>query len=583
MKLLTKILASTILLVPLIAGAQVERSYHYAAIDATYTVNQDTTVDVEERQTYEFVGEYYQGWRNIPRKGVDEITNVTVIDAATGQPLEYSTKRLDKTKPESWGKYTTYSDDGETIIEWYYDAKDTTRTWILKYKLLGSIAFYKDHDELYWNIFSDFDVPVNKVSAKIILPGAITATSSSLYTTNSHDYTFTSDAQSYTATVAAIEPHEAVTFAVGWQKGLVDESAYRSWFYKRVSPLVAGVMILLASIVFSILYWRRQEYVYRGKGTVIPQYEPPKHLPPAMAEVAARGSVSSKAWSATVVDLAVRGYVVIDEVESDGIFGWFKSKDYKVKRTAKSTEDLREYEQEFVSALFDDSDTFSTKELSKSPTKQHKLVLKISKITDRLYKDTEVETDAYTVDPKSLLLRKKAGWAVFFAPFVAVASFLITDSVFWFLGTLLCTFAAALVVYVVKIRPQLNRTGHILREEWAGFKLFLSVTGRDRMQNLTPDMFEKYLPYAMMFGVEKKWAEAFKDISLPPPNWYHSNSAAFVAMHSGGGAGSFSPTSFASGFSASFASSFASSGGGGASGGGGGAGGGGGGGGGGAS
>lgn len=585
MKLLTKILAAALLTVPLIAGAQAERSYHYKSIDATYTVHRDTSVDVEERQEFEFVGQYNLGYRDISHKGVDAVTDVQVIDAQSGEPLEYSRKKLDKTKPESWGKYTVDKDNGSTIVEWYYNQKDTTHAWILRYKIHGAIAFYDTHDELYWNVFTDFDVPVDFVGATITLPEAITKRSGTLYTTNQHEYnSMNSDEQSYYLTVAGIEPQEDVTFAVGWQKGVTLQSEYQKWFLKRIWPLLAGIAALVGSIAFSILYWRRQEYVHRGKGTVIPQYEPPHHLPPAMAEVAAKGSVSHRAWSATVVDFAVRGYVTIDEHESDGVLGWFKSKDFVVTRTGKSDSDLKEYEQKFMDALFPAGEkVFSTKALSKSTTKQTAMVSNISKITDHLYKETEVHTDAYTQDPKSLLLRKKIGGLIFAAPIVAVASFLVTDSVFWFLGLLLSVAGVALVVYVVNIRPQLNRTGHILREEWQGFKLFLSVTGRDRMQNLTPDMFEKFLPYAMMFGVEKKWALAFKDITLTPPTWYHSNAAVYAATIPGGSSGSFSPTSFASGFSASFTSSFASSGGSGASGGGGGAGGGGGGGGGGAS
>jgi uncharacterized membrane protein len=97
------------------------------------------------------------------------------------------------------------------------------------------------------------------------------------------------------------------------------------------------------------------------------------------------------------------------------------------------------------------------------------------------------------------------------------------------------------------------------------------------MQNLTPDLFEKYLPYAMIFNVEKKWAKNFETMHLPPPQWYHS---AVVAGSVGGhgSTSSFSPSAFSSSFISSFSSSFSSSsgsGGGGSAGGGGGGGGGG--------
>ena len=60
------------------------------------------------------------------------------------------------------------------------------------------------------------------------------------------------------------------------------------------------------------------------------------------------------------------------------------------------------------------------------------------------------------------------------------------------------------------------------REAALGFKEFLSRVEEDRYKRMitSPDLFEKYLPYAMAFGVEEKWANAFKDIYRDPPNWY---------------------------------------------------------------
>ena len=129
---------------------------------------------------------------------------------------------------------------------------------------------------------------------------------------------------------------------------------------------------------------------------------------------------------------------------------------------------------------------------------------------------------------------------------------------------------------------RLSQEGRELREEWLGFKLYLGTAERDRLQKLTPDLFEKFLPYAMMFGIEKKWAKAFEGMQVAPPSWYHGAAVGSFAGGEGGSGGSFSAGAFSASFSSSFASAFSSSAGSGASGGGG-AGGGGGGGGGGAS
>ena len=43
----------------------------------------------------------------------------------------------------------------------------------------------------------------------------------------------------------------------------------------------------------------------------------------------------------------------------------------------------------------------------------------------------------------------------------------------------------------------------------------------------SPEMFEKFLPYAMAFGVEEKWANAFEDIYREPPQWYVGGTGPF--------------------------------------------------------
>jgi len=62
-----------------------------------------------------------------------------------------------------------------------------------------------------------------------------------------------------------------------------------------------------------------------------------------------------------------------------------------------------------------------------------------------------------------------------------------------------------------------------------GFKLFLSVTDKDRYTfhnapSKSPQQFMEYLPYAIAFGVEKEWAEVFKDMQMVPPTWYVGSS-----------------------------------------------------------
>lgn len=150
------------------------KSYTYKSIDEEIKVNLDSTVDVTEHQTYDFQGNFHKGWRQISLKGISDITDITVYDSGPDgmleQPLWRSDKPLDPLNPASAGKYYTYTSGGNVNIEWYYNLTDTEHVWTLRYKVHGLVGFYHDHDEIYWNIFTAYDVPVNSSYITVIPP-----------------------------------------------------------------------------------------------------------------------------------------------------------------------------------------------------------------------------------------------------------------------------------------------------------------------------------------------------------------------------------------------------------------------------
>lgn len=550
------------------AAVAEERSYHYNSIKTTLTVQPDSTVDVVEEQTYSFVGSYHLGWRGIADKGIGAITDIYVTDQ-DGKPLSYTSSRLNKEDPSSWNKYTVYEEDNVTNIEWYYNlggAPTATHTWTLHYTVHGALGFYKDHDELYWNLFTSYTVPVDFTEATITLPSAVTTPSQSMYLSVEHPkVTSQPTDKTFYFSASNIGANEAVTIAAGWQKGLIQKGAYWKDFVYLYWQILISVLLIVFAIIFTIFYWWRRERKYKGRGTIIAQYDPPQNLRPAMAEFITKGRITMQTWPATVIDLAVRGYVTIEEKESKGLFGWGSTKDYIVTKIKEEDTGLEEFEKDFLEALFPSDSHFSTKEVKGSMSKQNALSKAFRTITKTLYKETDTDTKAFAIPPG-----KKMTWhhARFVAQvFIALVLLGLITALFItppYVVLVALLFVILLPASFIAFKTTLNTKGHILREEWLGFKLFLQVTGKDRMQNLTPDMFEKFLPYAMIFGVEKQWAKKFDAFNLPPPQWYMSG--AYVG--NGSQAGGFSPSEFASGFSASFASSFASSGAGGAGGGG---------------
>ena len=566
------------------------QAYEYERIDTRIAVNVDTTLDVEEHQVFVYEGAFHVGWRSILLEKVDSITDIQVIDGKTGRGLAEVGKRLDKLEPDSWGKFTTFREGGSQNIEWYYDLGDTTQEWILRYKVHGAIAFGKISDRLYWDIFTDYQVPVGEATVEIVLPAALARNTVGQYSyrtfeagTGVQDYDEDSGILYFSD--RNFSEGEDFTVDVSWPHGIVDQSAYWRGFLKFYYGYIGGAIIILFAVLAGVWRWWAAEGSQKGKGTIVPQYEPPENLRPAMAEVIAKEKLTNRGLTATVVDLAIRGFIKIEE---DRIENWFGKlgrlfaiqKDYKIINLKNWVEspNLHRYEKDYLRALFEGEDYFSTRSLRRNQSRARRLHESIKEVTEAVYEETQTETKAYEGGPSGEKTKNIIWVLLIVAGFLGFIFFSATHNQFLLLLTALLVSSVGLWSYF-KYEARLNERGRILREEWLGFKLYLEVAERYRMQNLTPDLFEKYLPYAMVFGVEKKWAKAFEGMHLSPPNWYAGGVAYSV---SGGGGGSFSPSGFSASFSSSFTSAFSSSGGGGGGAGGGGAGGGGGGGGGGA-
>jgi uncharacterized membrane protein YgcG len=150
---------------------------------------------------------------------------------------------------------------------------------------------------------------------------------------------------------------------------------------------------------------------------------------------------------------------------------------------------------------------------------------------------------------------------LFSLPFLAGELFglgvLFTSGSFLTIATLLILSAVNYLFYELLKAPTV--IGRKTLDEIEGFKMYLSVAEKNRLNTLypperTPELFEKYLPYALALDVEQQWAEQFSDVFAQSglqnqnysPSWYESSS------------GQFNPAVFASGIGAGFASAIAS-------------------------
>jgi uncharacterized membrane protein len=380
------------------------------------------------------------------------------------------------------------------------------------------------------------------------------------------------------------------------------------------------VAVALVGLIIGFIYWLFTEKFVSGRGVIVAQYEPPRGLKPALAEVILKENTTDRALSATLIDLAVRGYLQIIE-EPISIFMrlaklfallpitiiflivlWImrfdigvliifvlaflvifsrfytsshSKHDYTLKLLKGFDDSLANYELHYLKILFDNGQTeFSTKKLRESSNStKREFGVRMEKSREIILKATDNFGDFYAVN-NGRGKKKFLVWFVAMVAAVVVYLFLYKFTTLyqvvpqWFYIILAIIFVAAFLYGYIKFETRLNKEGLKLKEEILGFKLYLYTAERYRLANLTPDIFEKYLPYAMIFGVEKKWSKAFIGVKLDNPAWYHSQYSSAVVVGAGMSAGSFSASAFSASFVSSFSSSFSTSSGSGSAGGG---------------
>lgn len=637
------------------ANAEIERKgYSYKDIYTTFEIRSDATVRVEERQTYLFEnGSFHKGWRSIPLSGIDGITEITIRDASTGMLLDFSRKKMDKTIPENWGAYTTYKENGTQIIEWYYNLEENAfpveKTWIIGYTVHGAIEFGTGYNRLYWNIFTDYPVSVDSASVNIVLPGSYTQedTQGFFYRSSmqgSGELLYSPEVRGYRFTEQGFSSGEAFTVDVAWKKGIPAVSAYVKDFLKMNFGYVFSVLIVLGAGIFIGIHTHKEKAAEQR--AIVPEYEPPQNMPPLFAELVLKERISPKGFSATIVDLAIRGYVKIIQDErgifnrflnilasrknivflvmiilgvffavlianmAEGIFKIFgfllfefvyigalfmvipavlraKKRSYSLEllKTIEGDSRLQDFEKAYLRELFRDGKLFSFEEIKKDVRRQREFSKKIQDIQNDVLKEMDSDTRAFTgggIQKEKYLTITIAG-AVFFSVFSwSFGSKMFDSNALWqsFIAIVSFISVSAIIWAFLKFEARLSEEGIGMKHALLGFKMFLGVTEKDRIKTITPDLFEKYLPYAMIFGVEKKWADTFEEMHLPQPEWVVMPHA--IGAIDGTISSVFSPSAFSESFSSAFTSAIAGAGASGAAGGGG-AGGGGGGGGGGAS
>jgi uncharacterized membrane protein len=292
-------------------------------------------------------------------------------------------------------------------------------------------------------------------------------------------------------------------------------------------------------IPFLVFYLMFKAWQKRGRdpkeGSAAVQYEPVAGASPAELGTLVDNTADLQDITATLVDLAVRGFIQIEEKTESHLFGLAKSTDYIIHFVSEPSarRSVKPHEQHYLSAL-------------RSLAPNGEASVKISDLQDKFYShlpsirsaifDSLVSSGYYLQRPDKVR-GKWIALAVLVAVVGAGVSALVVSKLQLMISPVAIIVAAAastvIVLVFAQLMPARTVPGARAREASLGFKEFLSRVESERYKRMitSPEMFERYLPFAMAFGVGDKWARAFEDIYREPPSWYVGGTGNFSAIN----------------------------------------------------
>jgi hypothetical protein len=557
------------------SSAQAASGERILSFSADYNLAGDGSLGVTETLVWQFgPGEHHGIERNVTvRQGVSSPPNKyrlyemshVAVSSPTGANSELFVSELGADEVIRIGSPT----------EPFSGAQQ--QTYVVKYRLTHVANGFPDHAELFWNVTGGgFDIPIDSVKVSVHGPAAVTDALCFKGADRSADPCAASAGQIATYSATGLGPHEQVTIVASLPVSAITDTAPdlrdgESGFSggdagSTVSPSVAKAMSLfgyggglvipaLAAALMGTLFWKRgRDEQYAGltpgltpvegapaavthgqKGPVAVQFAPPTGVRPGLVGTIIDEEANTIDVSATVVDLAVRGYLTIEEVEPGG---FFKRTDWQLTKMVppEKSEQLLPYEKTLLTGIFAVSNPVLLSGL------KNKFHTTLKTAQSQMY--TEVTRSGwFRRSPE----KARRGWialgivvmgAGLFAGSllglqsaqtdrVGGVSFVIPSGVVLAIGLVV---AGAIIYLLGRRMAAKTAAGSAVLAQSLGFKQYL-VTAEARQIRFeeAQDIFSRYLPYAIVFGVADRWAGVFSQVaeaataagqSIGMPGWY---------------------------------------------------------------
>ena len=497
-----------------------------------------------------------------------------------GAPEPYFTKYTGDYKRLYIGEKNTFLPAGEFVYE-------------ITYVSTRQLRYFKDFDELYWNVTGNkWQFPIDRASVTVTLPkGAVIQQQKAFvgrYGAAGSDYSSTllADNAIRFETTRPLGTYEGLTIAIGWQKGIVALPSWWSKFWWFLWDRFGLIVLGMGTVGIAGYYYTTWDRIGRDPegGVIFPRFSAPKGLSPAAVsyihyrKFKGKGSGASLAFIAALVSLAIKKKLEInkpgdtltlkklDGTESDlpkgerALFSRLLGSRKSVRFNQETSSIVQSARVNFKTAIENENgDVYFKNNLGYFVIG---LVMSVVVLFVAGVFYLGNEGDVFVAGASlasgalgSLLLAMglRRIWEKLPGGGSKIAGFLFTA-----LGILVLVPVFTMVLSVESMPPWVpaafgligamnvvfynllhapTELGRQVMDEIEGFKMYLSVAEADRMNmrgapEVTPEVFEKFLPYAIGMGVEKPWSKALESQLAKAgevdtayhPTWYHGSS-----------------------------------------------------------
>ena len=524
-----------------------EKSLVWERFDVDIDVNVDSSFDVTEGQDIRFTqGTFQFGTRYIPISNFDYIDNWAITD---GDGNVYTQTYGDG------GPYTFSVDqsDSRYDIRWNFPPiSNSSATYYLSYTVHGGLRFYDGGDQLWWKaIYGDRSFPVLDGTVKVAVPSPSVVEEYAAYINGG-------DARdSATAVVAddqrsivydltkTLQAGQDFEVRVQFTEGVVD-GAPASWqqsadayaaeleaeaaFKNTWGPIAAlffgaiGLLLLIGGPAALYALWYRfgRDKPIEMVADYLP--EPPDTLQPGLAGTLLDEQVDMQDVLATLVDLARRKAISITEDKQEGFLRFGAEFIYRRERDDVP---MAAYERELLDGMFG-----SKREIKLSDLKD-KFYAHLPKIKDKMY-DSAVEDGLFPRNPANTRQVYQALGVVGLIASVGVA--VVLGFAFGDLtgaavlpGVGLGVTAIGLIV-LARYMPRKTDKGSEVAARWEAFRTYLKDIDKYADMEAQKAVWDRWLPYAIAFGIDKQYIRKFEAVNAPAPGWYFPSPTMYGPM-----------------------------------------------------